>query len=156
MTSDMQHENWIDAQKELDKPLSREHVSQRQEGWGDRKITLSYLEGWHVIAELNRIFGHDGWTRETVQMDLITEDNIKTKKGDDAFAAAYMAKVRLTVLGVVREGYGNGSGIDRGRAKAHEGAIKEAETDAMKRAAMTFGWPLGLALYDKKQEHVSD
>jgi len=43
--------------------------------------------------------------------------------------------------------------VDRGRA--HEPAIKEAETDAMKRALMTFGNPFGLALYDKQQRQVS-
>ena len=35
--------------------------------------------------------------------------------------------------------------------QAHESALKEAETDAMKRALMTFGNPFGLALYDKQQ-----
>jgi DNA repair and recombination protein RAD52 len=34
--------------------------------------------------------------------------------------------------------------------------LKEAETDAMKRALMTFGNPFGLALYDKTQENVVD
>ncbi len=38
---------------------------------------------------------------------------------------------------------------------AHESAIKEAETDAMKRALVTFGNPFGLALYDKSQRKVS-
>ncbi|MFM7549233.1 MAG: Rad52/Rad22 family DNA repair protein, partial [Cyanobacteriota bacterium] len=37
----------------------------------------------------------------------------------------------------------------------HESALKEAETDAMKRALMTFGNPFGLALYDKRQREVS-
>lgn len=32
---------------------------------------------------------------------------------------------------------------------------KEAETDAMKRALMTFGNPFGLALYDKRQREVT-
>jgi recombination DNA repair RAD52 pathway protein len=32
--------------------------------------------------------------------------------------------------------------------------MKEAETDAMKRAAITFGDRFGLALYDKSQSHV--
>ncbi len=27
---------------------------------------LSYVEGWHVIAEANRIFGFDAWDRRTV------------------------------------------------------------------------------------------
>jgi len=35
-----------------------------------------------------------------------------------------------------------------------ESAAKEAETDAMKRALMTFGNPFGLALYDKSKAHV--
>jgi hypothetical protein len=39
--------------------------------------------------------------------------------------------------------------------QAHESALKEAETDAMKRALMTFGNPFGLALYDKAQRQVS-
>jgi DNA repair and recombination protein RAD52 len=44
--------------------------------------------------------------------------------------------------------------VDLGQA--HESAIKEAETDAMKRALMTFGNPFGLALYDKEQANVCD
>jgi DNA repair and recombination protein RAD52 len=26
--------------------------------------TLLYVEGWHVIAEANLIFGYDAWDRE--------------------------------------------------------------------------------------------
>ena len=39
---------------------------------------------------------------------------------------------------------------------ARESALKEAETDATKRALMTFGNPFGLALYDKQQRQVSN
>ena len=28
---------------------------------------LSFLEGWFVISEANRIFGFDSWSRETVE-----------------------------------------------------------------------------------------
>ena len=35
--------------------------------------------------------------------------------------------------------------------QAHESAIKEAETDAMKRALVTFGGRFGLSLYDRHQ-----
>src|SRR3546814_5327148 len=38
--------------------------------------------------------------------------------------------------------------------QAHESAIKESETDAMKRALMTFGNQFGLALYDKTRANV--
>ena len=53
-----------------------------------------------------------------------------------------------------REGCGAGHGILKDLGEAHESALKEAETDAMKRALMTFGNPFGLALYDKARENV--
>jgi hypothetical protein len=56
---------------------------------------------------------------------------------------------------LIREGTGAGHGIDVDLGLAHESAIKEAETDAMKRALVTFGNPFGLALYDKQQRQVS-
>lgn len=113
--------------------------------------TLSYIEGWHAVAEANRIFGHDAWMRETVDMALVWRGEVNGKP-----AVTYTAKVRVTVCGVAREGTGAGHGIDRTEGAAHEKAVKEAETDATKRALMTFGWPFGLALYDKDQEHVED
>ena len=56
---------------------------------------------------------------------------------------------------MIREGCGAGHGIDTDLGQAHESALKEAETDAMKRALMTFGNPFGLALYDKQQREVT-
>jgi hypothetical protein len=56
---------------------------------------------------------------------------------------------------LIREGCGAGHGIDTDLGQAHESALKEAETDAMKRALMTFGNPFGLALYDKQQREVT-
>jgi hypothetical protein len=88
-------------------PLSRANVKQRDQGRGK----VSYIEGWVAIAEANRIFGFDGWQRETVALQFISQ--------------------------------------------AHESALKEAETDAMKRALMTFGNPFGLVLYDKQQRQVT-
>ena len=62
-----------------------------------------------------------------------------------------VACVRVTVRagdGVVcREASGSGHGSGATLGAAHESAIKEAETDAMKRALITFGNPFGLALY---------
>lgn len=114
---------------------------------------VSYIEGWKAIAEANRIFGFDGWTRETVDVRLVAERERKVGDGT-GWGVSYVYRVRVAVGGVVREGVGAGHGIDRDLGQAHESAIKEAETDAMKRALMTFGWPFGLALYDKSQEHV--
>lgn len=133
--------------------LNRSHVKQRQQSGR----SLSYIEGWHAIAEANRIFGFDAWTRETFDVRCVAERERKIGKPPyekDGWGVSYVAKVRVTVDGVVREGIGAGHGIDADLGLAHESAIKEAETDAMKRALMTFGNPFGLALYDKEQTHV--
>ncbi|WP_052730357.1 Rad52/Rad22 family DNA repair protein [Sphingomonas sp. SRS2] len=140
----------IDA---LKAPLSRDAVAQRQQG-GSK---VSYIEAWHAIAEANRIFGFDAWNRETVELRILGEPNLgKDRNGNDQWRVNYMARVRVTVGDVVREGSGFGQGIDKDVGQAHESGLKEAETDAMKRALMTFGNPFGLALYDKSQSSVAD
>jgi recombination DNA repair RAD52 pathway protein len=122
-----------------------------------------YIEGWHAIAEANRIFGFGNWTRELKTSEMVNGEKImmgpKTNQYE-GWSVSYIATVRVTVLAmndkvVVREGTGAGHGKDRDLGLAHESAIKEAETDAMKRAMMTFGNPFGLALYDKEKKNVS-
>lgn len=119
-------------------------------------VFVDYVEGWFAIAEANRIFGHFDWTRETIEMRMVAEAKRKIGKEQqvDGWGVTYIARVRVTVDGVIRDGMGAGHGVDRDLGQAHESAAKEAETDAMKRALMTFGYPLGLALYDKNREHV--
>ena len=138
----------------LEAPLARETVKQREQA--GRK--LSYIEGWWAIAEANRIFGFDGWTRQTIDIHPVSERERSIGKSNPkpGWGVSYVAKVRVTVGEIVREGIGAGHGIDVDLGLAHESAIKEAETDAMKRALMTFGNPFGLALYDKEQANVSD
>ena len=142
----------------LEGPLSRSAVSERKQGG----MKLSYIEGWFAIAEANRIFGFDKWARETISLDL-DHDSQFASKGRDGYRCTYSAKVRITVytedgaVPIVREGTGSGHGVTYGNpGDAHESAQKEAETDAMKRALMTFGNPFGLALYDKTQANVID
>jgi hypothetical protein len=107
---------------------------------------LAYIEGWHAIAEANRIFGFDGWDRETVEQRCIAARGIR-----GSVLAIYSAKVRLTVradgVSIIREGSGTGEGRASQAGEAHEVALKGAETDATKRALATFGKPFGLALY---------
>lgn len=125
---------------------------------------VSYIEGWHVIAEANRIFGFGAWQRETVMLDCVSQRERKIGRDQserDGWGVTYVARVRVTVHdddgnAVVREGCGAGHGIDADIGQAHESALKEAETDAMKRAMMTFGNPFGLALYDKERRNVED
>jgi DNA recombination protein Rad52 len=118
--------------------------------------TLSYVEGWHVIAEANRIFGFGGWDRQTLEMRLVSERERKIGKAQrDGWSVTYCARVIVRVgSSIEREGWGSGHGIDVDLGLAHESALKEAETDAMKRAFVTFGNVFGLALYDKERANV--
>jgi DNA recombination protein Rad52 len=146
---------FTDEQKrELSAPLGKSHVKERAQA--GRK--LSYIEGWHAIAEANRIFGFDSWDRSTLEIRCVAEHQRKIgRDGKDGWGVSYIARVQIVVGGkVYREGVGAGHGIDADLGLAHESAIKEAETDAMKRALMTFGNPFGLALYDKEQTNVAD
>ena len=149
---------FTDQQKAaLAAPLNGQHVKRRRQAGR----SLAYIEGWKVIAEANRIFGFDGWTRETVDLRCVSEKERKIGQDKrDGWGVSYVAKVRIVVFSgdsvVTREGVGSGHGIDCDLGTAHESAVKEAETDAMKRALMTFGNPFGLALYDKEQANVID
>lgn len=119
----------------------------------ERGMTLSYVEGWHVIDEANRVFGFDGWDRETVSAECVWQDVRQTPKAC-SYAVRVRIKVRAGRIVVAREGTGVGHGTGATLGEAHESALKEAETDATKRALMTFGNLFGLALYDKKQAGV--
>jgi DNA recombination protein Rad52 len=135
--------------KALTSKLSAKYVRTRQHSG----LTLSYIEGWHVIAEANRIFGYDAWDRQTMAVKCVWEG----MKGNRS-ACSYIARVRVRVRAgeaeICREGCGSGHGVGLTPGEAHESAIKQAETDAMKRALSTFGNPFGLALYDKEQQNV--
>ncbi len=109
-------------------------------------MTLHYLEGWPVIAEANRIFGFDGWSRETVDVQCVY-----TKHNGSRYDAVYTTRIRIVVNAagarIVREGSGTGESSAQTPGQAHEFALKAAETDATKRALMTFGNAFGLSLY---------
>lgn len=148
-------------EQELDAKIPRSVVEER-DGGGGRK--LSYLPGHYVIDRLNKIFGPLNWEKEITDIKEVVN---KTSRGE---FPAYLVKVRLSVnitqsrgessenkyssSYVVKEAYGYG--CDKSGQNAHELAMKEAVTDALKVAAKDFGMSLGLALYDKEQVNVED
>jgi recombination DNA repair RAD52 pathway protein len=91
--------------KLLDAKLPERHVKTRMQ----RGMTLSYIEGWHAIAEANRIFGFEGWDRETVAADCVWQDGRGQTK-----LCAYTAKVRIRVRAgevvIQRDGSGGWAG----------------------------------------------
>jgi recombination DNA repair RAD52 pathway protein len=83
--------------KVLEGPLARERVKQRQ---GAGRQQLSYLEGWELIAEANRIFGFGNWSRETVIIEPLHDPKLVPDEEDASKAkvvACFFAKARVTV-----------------------------------------------------------
>jgi len=121
---------------------TRSHIRTREANGRE----LTYLEGWYAISEANRIFGFDGWSRETLESRCVM-----ARETRGIFLAVYLARVRVTVHAdgatIIREGHGTGEGRGTSPGEVHDIALKAAETDATKRALATFGKPFGLELY---------
>jgi DNA recombination protein Rad52 len=128
--------------KALRRNLDQRYVRTREANGRE----LFYIEGWYAISEANRIFGFDGWSRETVDSRCVI-----ARENRGAFFAVYTARVRISVQAgattIVREGHGSAEGRGASPGEVHDTALKAAETDATKRALATFGKPFGLALY---------
>lgn len=145
--------DWDKASVELSKKLNPSNV-QPPKQFGPKG---SYIEGWLAIQEANRIFGFGGWSYTILDCKAVMESARQIGKGDrakDGFGVTYVATVRVTVGDVTRDDVGSGHGYDVDLGLAHESAIKEAVTDALKRGLRSFGNPFGLALYDKSRENV--
>lgn len=138
--------NWDEVKTHLEAPLNPAAIKPPPQGkYGE------YVDGLHVIREANRIFGFDGWSYAITRLELVSR--VVTTKPQ--VRVGYMATVAVTVDGVTREGAAVGSGMVNpdSEADGHESAIKEAETDALKRALRSFGNTFGLALYDKDKDN---
>src|SRR5262245_12734264 len=141
----------------LEGKLDKAVVKQRR---GANGKAVAYLEAWHVIDMANEVFGFGNWDAETVEMrrehDPVHIPPTKEHpKG--GIVVTYSARVRVTVYSqdgsrkVVRERSGGHRGFGPTVGQAVEDCIKAAETDATKRAFVTFGNIFGLALYDREQ-----
>lgn len=143
-----------DLIKRLSQPLNPEAVKTRKKA----KTELKYLSGFQAEATANEVFEFK-WSCETLYMEKIFERTYVSEDVNgikrDMIEVAYKAKVRVSVKIdnelIVREGTGAGNGICAAKQQfdAYELAIKEAETDAKKRALKSFGDRFGLSLYDK-------
>jgi len=78
----------------LSAPLDRANVRQREQG----RSRVSYLEGWQVIAEANRIFGFDGWQRQTIAVRCVAQaERLIGRDQKPGWGVTYTARVRVTV-----------------------------------------------------------
>ena len=138
--------------KLLEAPLDPKRVKKAQ--------NQSHLEGWDVRAHLTRIFGFDGWDEEVLSIDCIYEHLGNELKADKKqWYVTYRCTMRLTVWGtdpdgrraiakISEEGAVGGAENQPSHADAHDLAMKEAMTQALKRCAINLGTQFGLSLYD--------
>src|SRR5215468_8461141 len=144
----------------LEGKLDKANVKSRK---GANGRSVSYVDGWYVVDMANEVFGFGNWDAETVEMKREHEPvqippSEEHPKG--GIVVTYSARVRVTVYSqdgsrkVVRERTGGHRGFGPTVGQAVENCFKAAETDATKRAFVTFGNIFGLALYDREQRNV--
>ena len=116
---------------------------------------MAHLPAYDVIAYLNKVFGFEGWDREIVNTWLIDETGTE-KNGRVGWTVTYGCQVRLTIRNPsgsvvkVSDGVATGSANNLpSRGDAHDFAIKNADSYALKRAAKDLGDQFGLSLYNK-------
>ena len=135
--------------RQLRAKLEAKHVKTRKANGAD----LHYVEGWHVIAEANRIFGYDAWDRRTLASHCVWSGETGAYQGSGLHRQGPRQRPSRRYhhcAGGVR----NWRRQSPNPGQAHDLALKGAETDATKRALATFGNPFGLALYDREQVGV--
>lgn len=151
-----------EQQQQLDAKLEPANVKSRI---GSDRKKVNYVEGWYVVDLANHIFGFGNWDIETVALQREHEPVLVQPSDPQAkpyTVVTYSARVRLTVHSadgtrkIVRERTGAHRGFAPTAGEAIENTIKSAETDATKRAFVTFGNVFGLALYDKSGQNVGE
>jgi Rad52/22 family double-strand break repair protein len=65
---------------------------------------LTYLEGWYAISEANRIFGFDGWNRETVESKCVLRSAMRLPSLAGGFFSNRI-RIRLTPYRCLERGF---------------------------------------------------
>jgi recombination DNA repair RAD52 pathway protein len=128
--------------EQLLKPLNPKRVAKREQAGR----TLSYLEAWDVKAHLIRVFGFGGWSWEVTEATLAYED--KNERGQWEVGYKVVGTLTIHDLGCRYTEAAVGSASLPRRGEAHDMAIKTAESDGLKRAAINLGTQFGLSLYN--------
>lgn len=131
--------------------LNPSRVSKRKQGGRD----LSYVEAWDVKATLIRVFGFLGFSADLLDSEVLEinrNPEAKDSKGSTYTQIEALAKatIRLTIHGEKDVTYTEtAAASQKGRdvGEVVDFALKTAESDALKRAAIYLGTQFGLSLY---------
>jgi recombination DNA repair RAD52 pathway protein len=154
--------------KQLMTDLNSNRIASLKKG----NTTLSYLETWDVKATLIRVFGFGGFSAEADECEVVRiENNVpkttgwgkdkttlpiefdpdgQIKFGTANFRVNVRVRVKLTIhqLGAVYTEWAACSQTGPDLGEVTDFAIKTAESDALKRAAIYLGTQFGLSLYN--------
>lgn len=125
------------------KDLSAARIAKRKGGNGKE---LSYLEAWDVKAHLIRIFGFGGWSWTVSKAELAFEEQNDKHQWQVGYRVIGTLYVHTLACEYAEAAVGSSTQPSRG--EAHDMAIKTAESDALKRAAINLGTQFGLSLYN--------
>ena len=138
----------------LNQELDSSRIKTREKG----NVSLSYIEGFDVIDTANLIFGYGNWSYSISKLEHVSQEQNQNQNQVICYKAIVQVLVHSEnhTLDVSREDVGFGTGVAKTQADAHEGAAKEAVTDALKRAMRSFGNQFGNSLYDKTKNHQAN
>jgi recombination DNA repair RAD52 pathway protein len=116
---------------------------------------MSYVEGYDIRAELNRVFGFCRWSATVAEQELICAEQVETRGGKSAWYVLYRTRIQLAVQApdgtplTVYDGTHVGASTHPDRGEAYGNAVTNSETYALRRAAINLGDQFGLSLYNK-------
>ena len=124
-----------------------------------KKDNQSHVEAYDIRRRLTNIFGFGGWGEDS-STELIYEtfDGITVGRDEKpGVEVGYKARCVLTVYGIgpagrdavfAEEAFGGQRMGVKSRGDCHDFAVKTAESQAFKRAAVNLGDQFGLSLYN--------
>jgi len=124
-------------------PLNPARVSKRD--------NMSYLEAWDVKASLIKVFGFGGFSSELLESEILDVREVAQRNGSKMNQkVTAKAVVRLTIhqTGAVYTEAAIAGSSQPDITESMDMAIKSAESDALKRAAIFLGTQFGLSLYN--------
>lgn len=114
---------------------------------------FAHVEAWDIRRHLIRVFGFGGFDTDLIEARLVAQIDIPAGN-KTRYTVVYQVSVKLTVkVDGIELGHWHGTAIgdatnQPGLADAHDLALKTADSQALKRAAVNMGDQFGLSLYN--------
>ncbi|MFG2676952.1 Rad52/Rad22 family DNA repair protein [Streptomyces sp. NPDC048445] len=151
-------QNQDDALSQRSARLSPPQVNFLLSGISDSRIGkdgkgFAHVEAWDIRRHLIRVFGFGGFDTDLIEARLVSQIDIPAGN-KTRYTVVYQVSVKLTVkVDGIELGHWHGTAIgdatnQPGLADAHDLALKTADSQALKRAAVNMGDQFGLSLYN--------